>query len=507
MLELVQEVERQKQLRKILKHDLLSLQTPNPTQWEYLNSHYRELAICGANQIAGKSWTQMILCAMTTTGEYFDNYTGIKWDRPILCAIGGVDARETRNVITDRLFGKPIVQGGKIIGREPGLIPSEYMPDGEGNIQYARNASVAHQIDYVHVKHKTNGEFDDGWSKILVYSYSGDWDKLQGLPIDLVLGDEECAPHILGELRARLGHTRGYLRFTFSPRNGRSKFYCHFADNRSKQVSMIKYTVVQCTHQPPEVIEQEIERWGDDPEAMARLWAEPVTGEGMVLPYADERMVVDDHPITSDWLRIIGIDLPHTVTGWFALCEMAFHRSKGAIVTGVWKDKGHTDDRYIQELFDRGGHVIPVAWPHDGGRMREPGSPIAKVYRDAGLNFLKHYARYKTLDGKWSHRKLPIVRQIQQAIKGGTFKVFRSCKPWFDEKALWGYEEGGVIKPSNQIHIMDAMIKAWMSQGHAKPVDLTTGRQATFGYGRKKKRHVSVRNRRWDFYTPARKVI
>lgn len=485
--ELVEEVRHLEQLQKFLETDRLAVTTLNPTQMEFINSTARETALAGPNQTGGKTWTNLALCAMHATGAYWEVFKAYRWRKPIHLMIGGVDHQRTRDVICDRLFGPHEERG-------TGLIPARFLPQGEKHFTYHSKGQVKRQIDYVDVLHETDG-VPDGFSRIFPYSFAGGYKQRQGYPIHEVFVDEEPPFDVFTELRARLGATRGYLHMSFCPMQGRTKLYQWFAQSENAAMTrLIEYGIRDCTHLPEDQIEEEIERWKLHPEAPARLFGRPVVGEGLIWPIPAEDLWIDDFAIPSDYGQIIGIDVHHSITGVFAATKIAINPRTDTIyviASDQWTDQ--EIDYYASRLRGFQGDAFPVAWPHDAARqsMSAGSGSIARQLRTNGINCLKQHAHVKTLDGKASISKMPMITEILDRMRSGRFRVFRSCQSWMQQKEEWMHRDGKVADDQND-HQLDATIKAYMMRRHAKTQD----QARPVG-----QRRAAVVGREFDFYT------
>ena len=174
-------IEIEKELAKRKESDLLASISANDRQRDFINAHSKEPMLTGANQ-AGKSTALMMKFTYHMTGLYPSWYTGVRFDKPIMTALGGETAQSTRDLLVNRLLGPPEDRGA-------GYLPAGSF-DPSGDIP-KMTGGVANQIDYFRVKHYDKNGEHDGYSMAYVFSYSTGWRRLQGYSLDLVAIDED----------------------------------------------------------------------------------------------------------------------------------------------------------------------------------------------------------------------------------------------------------------------------------------------------------------------------
>lgn len=446
---LLRELEVKQEALKRLKGGVLERIAWNRKQWEFLNDPRREVMLSGLNQ-GGKSTALCGEAAYHYTGRYPKGWTGHKFNRPITAAIGGETAQTTRDLLVNRLLGEPGARGS-------GYIPKDCI----GEIVYARGG-LQDQVEYFYVKHFDEEGNHDGWSKVYVFSYSKGWERIQGYTLDLISIDEEPPFRVYDEFSARLNQSRGYLRIAMTPLKGQTQLYLLFDESKAQNRGIVHYDIRQATHWTEEHRKELIDKYADHPYANARLRGLPIAAEGIIYGIPDDIIVVDDFTIPQNkhTKSIIGLDFPHTV-GSFAAVRLV-HDTQNDIVYLVdsYKEKGQSYVVNGHRVAMMGGRVVPVAWPHDGGRISGDGSTVAGQYRDLGLNLLGEPASMIDIAGKKTRSVWGVIEEVYERMQDGRFKVFRSQHEFLREKSLYRHEDGKIVKGED--HLIDAMHKAIM---------------------------------------------
>lgn len=454
---LLKKIEALEELNRRLAADRYSQFGPNAKQWEALNSPEHETLFAGPNQ-CGKTELMRYKAAMHLTGFYPEGYTGHRFEKPIVAAIGGETSQTTRDHLVNPILGPPDDRGS-------GFIPVECLNLKDG-IAKLSTAGVTGAIDYFMVKHHTNGEFD-GWSKCYVFTYAKGWERLQGYTLDWIGIDEEPPGDVYNELKARTNFTMGYIDITMSPLKGDTELYVSFEENAGGTQNLITYTIDDATHLSPEQDAFIRNRWKGHPQEEARLYGRPCRGTGSIYPYPDEMIGCEPFVIPNFWPQIIGIDFPHGV-GVFAAVKLAKDPENDVVyLTAEAKDENKELPIYANRVKAMGGDRIPVAWPHDGNRQNTDGSTMAVRYRQHGLAFTRESAHYPTPDGGRTFAVMTVIEDLASRMADGRFRVFLSCPEFLKEKRLYRHKDGKVAPRQND-HLIDATHKAIMMLRHAK---------------------------------------
>lgn len=455
--DLLEELLLEERLTRAAEEDKFSAYTPNDVQWRALNSRAHETLLSGPNQ-CGKTENLRFKAAAHLTGRYPKGWYGHKFDKPIVAAIGGETAQTTRDHLVNPLLGDPHERG-------MGYLPSDTFDPSEHVVRMS--GAVAHTVDYFLVRHETDGKFD-GWSKCYIFTYSKGWERLQGYKLDWIGIDEEPPENVYNELKARTNFTMGYMDITMSPLKGTTELYLSFEEDSSGDKSLITYTIDDATHLSTEQDSFIRNRWKGHPQEEARLWGRPCRGAGTIYPFPDQTLLIENFQVPTYWPQIIGVDFPHGV-GTFAAVRLALDPDSGTLyLTAEYKDEARELPHYAARLKSMGGGAIPVAWPHDGGRVHIDGSTIALRYKREGCQLLPEPAHYVDGSGKKTFAVMSIIEDLSQRMAEGRFRVFQSCHEFLREKRLYQHKDGKVA-PKQDDHLIDACHKAVMMIRHASP--------------------------------------
>jgi len=463
---LLRKLEAKKEALERLDGRQLELFAWNSQQKVFLNDDRREVLLSGMNQ-GGKS---TVLCGMLSyhlTGLYPEWWEGVRFDKPPVVAIAGETALTTRDLIANRILGEPNARG-------TGMIPKDCLVE----ISPARGGLVDQVESFLVQWHDHQGR-PAGHSKCYVFAYSKGWERVQGYRLDLVAIDEEPDFKVYDELSARLNASRGYFRLAMTPLHGQTDLFMHFAEHDNNgQRGIVYYDITQATHWDEEHRKEVLEKYSNHPYAEARLRGLPIAGEGLIYPVPDERITVEDFLVPSEWKGIIGLDFPHTI-GSFAAVRLAIDETSDTYyLIDSYKSKGDPVALNAHRVAAMGGKVLPVAWPHDGGRVTGDGSTVAGQYRDMGLNMIHESASMIDIAGKKTRTVWGVIEEIYERMMDGRFKVFASQLEFFREKTLYRHEEGKIVK-NIEDHIIDAMHKAVM---HARFAGDYSGRAGVETY-------------------------
>ncbi len=420
-----------------------------------------QVMLRGPNQAGGKSTALAMLMAYHLSGLYPDEWTGPRFDHPISAALGGVSAKNVRDLLTDRMLGTHGERG-------TGYIPASCVD--EDKILYS-GGQVRYLIDHFKVKHHTNGKFD-GWSRCQTFSYKQGFELVMGFSFHLIGCDEEPLNfEFYDELVARTNVTGGIVRIAETPMQGESEFYLYFEENQSGECTIIPYTIDDCDHLPKETIEKLYRRYPPGhPLREARLFGRPVRGEGLALPTNMEKVLIEPFSLSSAWRWIIGLDFPHT-TGYFAAAKLCYDLQNDIVyLVECYKDRAQNSAIYVDRLKGMGGHTIPCAWPHDAARGMTDGVTVAERYRNMGAAMRPEYAHRVTWDGKKSNALMDILEELIDRMETGRFRVFDGpCRDFEQEKRKYRLDNG-LVKRGQDDHTIDAVVKGLMDLRHARAI-------------------------------------
>lgn len=415
------------ELKRRKKFNALEFYKPYPKQQEFHDLSMTKLErLLRAGTQLGKTEAGAFEMAYHLTGLYPDWWLGRRWDRPIKAWAAGITGIQTRDVIQKKLFGDLGQLGA-------GSIPKDCLK--RDDITLARGISDLY--DTALIKHVSGG-----MSQIRLKTYEQGREKFQGDTLDLIWFDEEPPLDVYLEALARLTTTDGMAYITFTPLKGDTDVVLRFTGPdvpESRGEVVMVYT--DAAHMTPERIKAALERYPAD-QHDARLRGEPFQGSGRVFAAPEETITVDDFPLPAHWYRLWGIDFG--IFHPFAAVLIGWDKDADCIYVVKclrMKDKLPIDHAAAMLPY---GKEIPVAWPQDGAQRKEfEGQLIstAEIYRRHGLKMQHEHARFP--DG--SNSTEAGITEMQERIRSGRFKVFRSCAEWFGEYRGYHRDEHGVL--------------------------------------------------------------
>ena len=183
----------------------------------------------------------------------------------------------------------------------------------------------------------------------------------------------------------------------------------------------------------------------------ARSQGFPYLEAGAIYPIDDELLEVDPFALPDHWLRGYGMDV-----GWKATpaAFMAYDPD-----STIW----YLYDIYYGQEADPSVHAAAIRargkWlegeidPAANGRSQIDGQQVIKLYREAGLTI--HNADNTVEAG---------IYMVHSLMVTGRFKVFKTCRKFFEEKSTYRRNEKGVVVKEND-HVMDC-VRYRITGGH-----------------------------------------
>lgn len=178
-----------------------------------------------------------------------------------------------------------------------------------------------------------------------------------------------------------------------------------------------------------------------DHERDAREKGIPVLGSGAVFPVPRNLLEVEPFEIPRHWFEIGGLDI-----GW---------DHPTAAVRLVW-DRD-TETKYVTHEYRRSkaipllhaehlknwGEKMAWAWPHDAlAAEKGTGNSLKELYVKHGLNMLEIHAQ---LEDGGTGVEAGIFAMLED-MEAGKFKVFSTCRQWFEEQAVYHRKDGKIVK-------------------------------------------------------------
>lgn len=200
----------------------------------------------------------------------------------------------------------------------------------------------------------------------------------------------------------------------------------------------------------------------------ARVSGLPAIGEGAVFPVDDEDIMCAPFEIPLYWMELGGLDF-----GWdhpTAAIRLVFDReSETFYVTHEYRERQRTPMQHVEALKPWN---VPFAWGLEGLQTKLSDNPeqTQKIFRKHGLKMLDSHATFD-LGGVGVEAG---VQQILDLMMIGRFKVFSTCRQWFEEKNSYHRAKNNDDKVAQikKVHddLMDATRYAFMMRRNAVPV-------------------------------------
>jgi phage terminase large subunit-like protein len=327
------------------------------------------------------------------------------------------------------------------------------------------------------VRHHTNGIFD-GWSKIDFKAFEQGEKKFMGTSQHEIWLDEQPPDGLFTQCITRTANTGGHVTMTFTPEDGVTPVVHQFTKNRKPGMALVQATWDDAPHLTQAIKDQLLNVYGEHERDM-RSKGIPVFGSGPVFQVSDDKIVIDPFPIPDFWPGIAAIDF-----GWdhpTAVVWLRWDRDSDTVyVTDTHRQRVST--AAIHAAAIRAREECPVVWPHDG-MVHEKGSGVsmADQYRQLGVQMLPTHFTNPLAPGepgKGNYKVEPGINAMHQAMQEGRFRVFRTCREWFDEYRMYHREDGLIHALDDDL--MSATRYAFQSLRFA---EVPTGSRAT-GYSR-----------------------
>ena len=432
----LKEIDRRKTFNK------LDFYKPYGKQQEFhdLGLTMRERLLAAGNQ-NGKTYCGAAEVAFHLTGRYPDWWLGRRWTRPTKWWVSGVTSESTRDNPQRLLCGELSNGWGT------GLIPAETVKWGKDDTTLARG--VSDFFDTILVDHMSGGK-----SQLQFKSYERGREKWQGDTIDGVWFDEEPDAEIYSEGLTRTTATGGMVFITFTPLKGWTIVVDRFfapdeADVSRHSRALVSMTMDDAIHIPVAQREMIVAGWLPH-EREARRNGLPMLGSGKIFQTPEEQIRIEPFPIPPHWRFLWGLDFGQDHPFAAVLLAVDADTDTIYIIHEVRMKDSLTIQHAAAMKAYKGGGMIPVSWPQDGHVRKEFGNdlvPLAKIYRGHGLRMLSHHATFP--DG--SNSTELGVMYMTERMTTNRFKVFSTCKLWFDEYRMYHRKDGQIVKVKDDL--------------------------------------------------------
>jgi len=437
---------------------------------------YSSCMLMAANR-CGKTRTGLIIDAYHLTGDYPDDWPGIKFDHPPLCWLLGYTGEKTRDLLQNKLFGR--MENGKFVG---GLIPADLIVD------YKSMTGTSGAMREVRVRHTF------GVSVCQFWSYKQGQEALMGDEVDFAHIDEEpedseIFPQVLtrtltggnkGENGTKAG---GQVILTFTPEHGKTQLVCKFMgevfegdeeeqDYASAGMYLQNATWDQCPHLDDEAKRKIL---GQYPAYQRKMRSKgvPLLGSGLIFEIDEDDIKFEPFEYPDHWFVIGGSDF-----GWnhpASIVQLLWDKDADSFyLINAWKGSKkqpyeiwHTTKNWMDN--------VPLAWPHDGYSHKQQSQGEAKeirvLYEEAGFNMLPEHATWE--EGGFA--VWPAITQIFSLMKEGRFKIASPLYEVFEEirqyhtRTVGNNKEGAgkteIVKVKDDL--IDGIFKAYIMRRHA----------------------------------------
>lgn len=397
--------------------------------------------------------------AMHVTGEYPPGWKGFRFNRPIVAWVAGKSASAVRDTCQRILFGD--------VGEEEfglGLIPQRCILTGKKAQSWSTNETGL--LDYQLVRHASGGT-----SRIKFLYYSQNVNVWMGDTVDFIWFDEEPPLDKYNEGMARTIKTGGRSQMSFTPLNGRSQVYLYYCDPEHQKPghTWTRMTIHESPAIPRERVEEEIAKWPAH-ERTARIYGDPMVGEGLIFAVDESLITCDPFPIPAYWPQ--GGSMDFGMAHPFGGVRFAWDRDTDTVfITAEYREVGTTAADDVLTL-KHWGAWLPWFWPPDGSKEEKTsGAQVAEEYRKEGLKMHYEHSHYaEAIDPIGGYRSATSVERgindMLTRMKSGRWKVFSTCTKWHAERRLYHRKDGKIVKEEDDL--LDASRGAVMMLRAAK---------------------------------------
>ena len=405
--------------------------------------HMERAAIAGNR--TGKTLLGCYETTMHLTGQYPDWWEGRRFDGPTEWWAASDTAETTRDGVQLKFLGHPGHYG-------TGLIPKKYII---GEPTHRRGTSGA--VDVVRILHKSGGE-----SHLQFKSYDQGRAKFQSTKKHGVLLDEEPPAPVYFECVTRvtateIGEESGLIIATFTPLSGMSTVVLLYLNDEGGERFLLTMGMDHVPHISAESKRKLIASYPEH-EREARMNGTPQLGSGAIYPYLDSELVIPDFKIPDHWPIGYGFDV-----GWNRT-SAGFHaidRDNDVIYRIGEHYVGHAEPIIHATAIKARGEWIPgVIDPAARGRSSIDGQRLIEIYTKPPNNLILTPAKNAVEAG---------IYEMQQRMSTGRYRVFESCRHFFDEKKLYRRDEKGKVVKQKDHAMDDARYFVMSGMGVARP--------------------------------------
>lgn len=398
----------------------------------------------------GKSFSNLYEAALHALGVYPEWWEGKRFDEPTTGIVAGETTESVRDTIQNILLG------------EVGDFGTGWLPKSSiQNVVTRQGSSGA--VDYIIVKRRAS---TGGVSKIMLKSFDQGPEKIAGTAAHYFSYDENCPLRYFSEAIRALATTAGIVFGAYTPIEY-SDLVAHLETIQKKDPSSIFMVYVdfdEARHLDEKTKAMLRSAWAPW-EVQARTTGHANRhGAGRIYPVPEEQISVPDFIIPLSWPRLVSMDFGISADPTTAVWRAIDRQSGTTYIYKTYKSKSGDSPRTVVSDIFQEARGIPVAWPHDGNKQYA-GVKTVDEYKRLGLKMLHVHATFQNESMKVADG----IVSIRNGMESGNYKVFQSCREWFDEFRKYRYDEKGVAKRQDD-HIMDADRYGRMMERYAKAV-------------------------------------
>jgi len=407
----------------------LAYYRPYEKQLEFHNAgaSHRERLLMAGNQL-GKTLAGGYEAAMHATGFYPEWWQGRRFDRPVVGWVCGVTGEVVRDTVQRVLVGREGSEG-------TGAIPKDAI------VELVSARGIPGLLDTIKVRHVSGGI-----SVIGLKTYAAGREKFQGETLDFVWFDEEPPFDIYTEGLTRTNVGASPVWMTFTPLLGVSSVVKRFLHEKSEDRHQTVMTIDDVGHYSDDEKKKIIASYPAH-ELEARTKGIPILGSGRIFPVEESFIAIDHRDFPHHWPRIGGCDFGYDHP--FAAVELVWDRDADVVyVSKTYRLREATPVLHADALRSW-GKELPWAWPRDGRRetLEGAGVPLAKQYRERGLNMLWEHAQFQDKSVSVEAGLMDMLTRMQT----GRFKVFKHLNDWWEEFRLYHRKDGKVVKEGDDL--------------------------------------------------------
>lgn len=403
-----------------------------------------ERALLGGNR-TGKTSVGAYEATVHATGLYPTWWEGHRFTRPTSGWVAGDTSKTVREIVQEKLVGKPTAPG-------TGMIPPELI------VNRIAKSGVPEAIETLYVRHVSGGT-----SIITFKSYDQKRISFQGTSQDWIWLDEEVDEGIYTECVMRTMRTSdfagGIVWLTFTPLMGISEVVQLYLPDGTTP-SPDRCVILVGWGDVPHLDEKEkADRARKIPayQRDARTKGIPQLGAGAIYPLPEEDILVEPFfPIPKHFRRAYGLDVgggySEVSTGGTAAIWGA--QDPDSLVTYLYDEyfrAGAEPSLHAAAIKARGEWIPGAIDPAARGRSQIDGRELMQMYTDLGLNLTM--ANNSVEAG---------IYQVWDALVEGKLKVFKTLTRFRAERNLYRRDsKGRVVKEKD--HIMDGTRYLYMT--------------------------------------------